>query len=196
MIAENLVHGDTSVPLHGPAPLRVRWDPWDASWGNFHHHELGAGVCSLTAGLAAGYLCGGIQVQFDQPIEIRNLAPSAFLDYFSGLQTGQGSGGGFELWNNFSAQECGKPGSLPCDKTRSFLGPTGDLLTSPTCTNCAVCPCVQPMEVFGVLADGHTLQLNVTFISGVPKTLKCACLCSAAATAPPASFCFLSCVLA
>ena len=44
VIAENLVHGDKAVALQGPTPLTVRWDPWEAGWGDFHHHELGASV--------------------------------------------------------------------------------------------------------------------------------------------------------
>ena len=121
--------------------------------------------------------CGGIQIEFDQDIELRNVQPSSFPDYFSGLQTGQGSGGGFELWNNAtpSLSECDKPGFLPCASIASMLGPTGEILTSPTCTNCGmagVCPCKQPMEVSGIIADGRTLQLNVTFINGLPRTLK------------------------
>eukprot|EP01047_Picozoa_sp_COSAG01_P025819 COSAG01_NODE_1643_length_9640_cov_366.002725_8_plen_301_part_00 len=171
IIAENLVHGDQAVALQGPQPVRVSWAPWEDSWGHYHH-EIASGVCGLTVGLAAGYLCGGIQVEFDQQIELRNVMPSAFPNGFSALATGQAQGGGFELWNNVTLSDCGKPGFLPCAQVRMMLGPTGDVLTSPACTNCKICPCMQPMEVAGVLADGKTLQLNVTFISGLPLTLK------------------------
>ena len=30
----------------------------------------------------------------------------------------------------------------------------------------------QPMEVTGIMPDGRTLQLNTTYINGVPRTLK------------------------
>ena len=63
VIAENLVHGDKSVPLQGPMPVKVTWSPWDASWGAFHH-GISSGVCAQTTGPAKGFLCGGIQVRF------------------------------------------------------------------------------------------------------------------------------------
>ena len=174
VIAENLVHGDKSVPLQGPTPVKVTWSSWDASWGAFHH-GISSGVCAQTTGAGKGFLCGGIQITFDQPITFRNMLPSAFTNGISGLATGQGGGGGFELWNNNtpSLSDCDKPGKPPCTAVPSMLGPTGDVLTSPLCTDCDGCPCKQPMEVTGIMADGKTLQLNVTFINGLPKTLKC-----------------------
>jgi hypothetical protein len=35
-----------------------------------------------------------------------------------------------------------------------------------------VCPCAQKLELQGVSEDGFTVQLNTTFISGTPTTLK------------------------
>lgn len=37
VIAENLVHGDAAVPTLGPVPVNVSWDPWEPSWGDYHH---------------------------------------------------------------------------------------------------------------------------------------------------------------
>ena len=175
VIAENLVHGNTSVALQGPKPVNVTWSAWDDTWGKFHH-GIANGVCSLTTGAAKGYLCGGIQITFDQPITLRNMQSDVYVGGFGGLQTGQGSGGGFELWNNNtpSLGDCDKPGKPSCASIPAMLGPSGDTLTSSLCTNCAAagCPCKQPMAVTGILDDGRTLQLNVTYINGLPRTLK------------------------
>ena len=70
-------------------------------------------------------------------------SPSPYNDGMSGLQTGQGGGGGFELWNNNtpSMSDCDKPGTPPCAIVPAMLGPSGEPLTSPLCTDCASCPC-------------------------------------------------------
>ena len=111
--------------------------------------------------------CGGIRITFDQPIVLKNVATGEG----NALDRGMASGGGFELWNNATADAmtaCRAGPNWQCP----LLGPTGDLRMSAVCTNWKVCPLAQPMEVGGVLADGKTLQLNVTFIQGQLKTLK------------------------
>eukprot|EP00040_Diaphanoeca_grandis_P032063 m.193364 g.193364 ORF g.193364 m.193364 type:complete len:221 (-) comp32499_c12_seq3:93-755(-) len=158
VIAENLVHGNTSVPLQGPKPIKVLWSEWDASWGNYHH-GIQQGVCESGGGF--GWKCGGVQITFDQPITLKHLDSSS-------LNYGMGGGGGFELWNNITVTECDTPGKPPC----SAKGPTGETLTTSTCTDCSVCPCMQPLEMAGVLADGLTVQLNTTFVNGEPMFVR------------------------
>ena len=86
------------------------------------------------------------------------------------MDRGMGRGAGFELWNNGTGSLCQfyTVAGHPCPS----YGPTGDLLMSSVCTDPKHCPLNQPMEVAGVLDDGKTLQLNVTFIQGRIKTLK------------------------
>ena len=146
LVAERLVKGNASVPLHGPVPVAVRWDAWNESWG-LYHHGVPSGVCTQN-----GWRCGGIRVTFDQPIELRDGFARA---------NGGASAGGFELWNEVAG-----------DPALGGTSVGGRQLASALCTDCTKCPCSQPLELGGVLADGRTLQLNTTFISGVPTTLK------------------------
>lgn len=143
LVAENLVHNKTEVALHGPLVQSVSWDEWNPSWGGFHH-GIKAGVCALDN----GWICGGLQVKFDRPIVIRQSYGGQY-----------GARHGFELWNNITGI--------------AALGGTSAgsrQLASPLCTDCKKCPCWQPLE-FSVI-DSHTLQLNTTFISGTPASLR------------------------
>ena len=149
LIAENFVYKNTSIPLQGPQPVSVTWDAWNVTWGSYHHDSGISVVCNNNPN---GWKCGGIRVKYDQPITLRS-------QY--GAQYGMGGGTGFELWNDIMGKaEQGTTSS----GSRQLVGAL--------CMDCNACPCKQPMEVTGVLADGVTLQLNTTFVSGNPGTLK------------------------
>ena len=159
------MHGSATTPLLGPRPVKVTFNAWEPSWGLYHHGVAG-GVCA-SGGPDGVWKCGGVQVEFDQPIVLKNVAGGEG----NAMDRGMGRGSGFELWNNVTTERsCAaqtKPG-FRCPE----LGPTGDVLMTSTCTDWNYCPLSQPMEVSGVLDDGKTLQLNVTFIQGYLKTLK------------------------
>lgn len=148
-MAENLVFNNSAVPLKGPTPVSVTWDAWDPSWGSYHHDSGTQTVCNTNA---TGFVCGGIRVKFDRSITLGSRYGGSY---------GMGRGNGFELWNGVIG-----------NTAQGTSNAVSRQLTSPLCIDCRVCPCKQPMEVVGLLADGVTLQLNVTFISGAPRTLK------------------------
>eukprot|EP00944_MAST-04C_sp_MAST-4C-sp1_P000454 g454.t1 len=143
LLGEKLCRGNVKIPGSGPKVLSAVFDPWDATWGNFHH-GVGSGICQTTS--ATGWRCGGIRVKFDQKIVLRS-------QY--GLQYGMSDGGGFSLWNDVMGDNI--PGATSVGSRQ---------LTSNSCLDCTKCPCFQPLEVVGVLEDGYTLQLNTTYVSG------------------------------
>jgi len=150
--AETLVKANASVPLHAPRPVSVTFDAWDASWGNYHH-GIQSGVCT-GGGATPPWQCGGIRVTFDQQVRLRD-------DFAS--NNGGASAHAFELWNGVLGNASAHPGTTSQGSRQ---------LTSAACTNCAVCPCAQKLDLQGVSEDGFTVQLNTTFISGAPTTLK------------------------
>jgi sialate O-acetylesterase len=149
LLGDKLCRGETNIPGAGPNVVNVVFDPWNLSWGNYHH-GVASGICQTTT--TTGWYCGGIRVKFDQKITLRS-------PY--GLQYGMGDGGGFSLWNDVSGE--GIPGATSAGSRQ---------LKSNACLDCSKCPCSQPLEVVGVLEDGYTLQLNTTFVSGKIGYLK------------------------
>ena len=149
LLGDKLCRGNAKMPGAGPNVVEVVFDPWNDSWGNFHH-GVASGICQTTA--STGWRCGGIRVKFDQKITLRS-------QY--GLQYGMSDGGGFSLWNDVSGE--GIPGATSVGSRQ---------LKSNACMDCSKCPCYQPLEVVGVKEDGYTLQLNTTFISGKIGYLK------------------------
>lgn len=67
---------------------------------------------------------------------------------------------GFELFNNVTGTAA-MGGTSAGDRQ----------LTSALCVDCTKCPCSQPVSVSGMVGP-RTLQLNTTFISGIPSILK------------------------
>lgn len=71
--------------LAGPQPIKATFEPWDASWGDYH---FGTGLNSYVCHSGSGFRCGGIVVEFDQEVVLastygqsnawvnRGLAPS------------------------------------------------------------------------------------------------------------------------
>ena len=169
LVAESVVFKNQHAWAQGPLVTAVHWDEWQPTWGADHFgSNPGGGVCANGGG--HGWRCGGIRVTFDRPITLRNVGctSAAFAATSAWAVGGQGggcaalgSGGGFTLWNDRNGTE-----------GQGTLGPTGETLTSSQCTHCDHCPCAQPLQIYGVLDDAVTLQLNVTFISGTPRTLK------------------------
>ena len=164
-VGEALVYHNPAVHASGPVVVSAVWHPFDKSWGDFHFDSNpGGNFCGSTYASGNGWVCGGIQVTFDRPITLSNLQCTAQA-YSRGASQGGcgalGSSGGFELWNDQKG--------VPAHGT---LGPTGETLTSSLCTDCTKCPCMQAAEVWGVMSDGRTIQLNTTFISGHLKTLR------------------------
>ena len=131
----------------GPTVVSAAWDNYDKSWGAYHHGSgLGGAVCGIN-----GWLCGGIRVTFDQDIVVRGA---------SSWHQGSRVDSGFELWND----QLGKP-SLGGTSAGSRQ------LLSALCTDCSACPCMQPLE-FGGQIGPRTIQLNTTFVNGVPATVR------------------------
>ena len=142
--ADRLVKGNSTVPANGPQPVGVVWDAWHSDWGNFHNGTHSS-VCA-----SPPWFCGGVRIRFDQPIRL-----------LPGSQAARYGGSGLRLWN-------GQMGTMALGGAS-----VGDpQLLSALCIDCSKCPCAQPVEVTGVLGDGHTLQLNVSFYSGVPSFVK------------------------
>jgi hypothetical protein len=135
--------------------------------------------CSLFADWVTqgqGWVCAGLKVKFDRPILIRNSYGGQY-----------GARHGFELWNNITGNpvlggtSAGSRQLTCASKATVLLSPRGMmqllaatmvtgccappwLCSSNLCTDCAKCPCWQPLE-FSVV-DSHTVQLNTTYISG------------------------------
>jgi len=65
LVTDRLVYKNASSPLQGPQPLRATFEPWDASWGDYHY---GTGRGSYVCNAGSGFVCGGIKVEFDQPL--------------------------------------------------------------------------------------------------------------------------------
>lgn len=84
LIIQNLVFANKSSPTQGPWVSNVTVDEWDPSWGDFH---LGYG--GGDSNQCIHFLCGGIRVQFDQPLTM--------MDTF-GLVHGNPANG-FEIWD-------------------------------------------------------------------------------------------------
>ena len=167
LIGEALVFKNASVSPTGPMVVRAKWDAFDPSWGTFHFGSNPHGSFCATAH-TKGWHCGGIQVTFDRAVTLSNIQCTAQA-FSQGASRGGcgalGSSGGFELWNNVSGNATAHPGTV---------GPTGETLVSPLCTDCSGCPCTAPAEVWGILPGSgeRTVQLNVTWVLGSLKTLK------------------------
>ena len=65
LVTDNLVYGNSSSPVQGPQPIRATFEPWDASWADFHY---GTGAGSYVCHAGSGFSCGGIKVEFDQDL--------------------------------------------------------------------------------------------------------------------------------
>ncbi len=132
----------------GPAVVSAIFDNYEKSWGAYHH---GSGLGGVVCNNANGWLCGGIRVTFDRDIVVKGA---------SAWHAGSRVDNGFELWND-------QLGSAALGGTSAG----SRQLASALCTNCAQCPCWQPLEFSGQVGP-RTVQLNTTFVNGKPKTLK------------------------
>jgi sialate O-acetylesterase len=65
LLTDRLVYKNESSPLQGPQPLRATFEAWDDSWDDFHY---GTGRGSYVCKAHTDFLCGGIKVEFDQPL--------------------------------------------------------------------------------------------------------------------------------
>ena len=95
--ADNVIYGNASSPTSGPRVKAAVWHPWDSSWGNYHF-QTGAGSYVCGTGSKGPFLCGGLQLTFDQPVALRpfySAAPPSATGYY-GLLSGASSG--LELW--------------------------------------------------------------------------------------------------
>eukprot|EP00048_Salpingoeca_helianthica_P014337 m.221182 g.221182 ORF g.221182 m.221182 type:complete len:553 (-) comp15737_c0_seq1:659-2317(-) len=81
--ALNVVYGNTQYPRFGPKLTQVYVDDWSVSWGDYHL-GFGSGVC----GAGSGFLCLGIRLVFDEPL---NITSTYGLNY--------GYPSGFELFD-------------------------------------------------------------------------------------------------
>jgi sialate O-acetylesterase len=117
LVAQNLLRGNSSIPLQGPLVTKVGWDDWDVSWGHFHHGQPG-GVCTTPNQRAqpgnAGWRCAGLRVTFDRAVVLQQ-SYGAINGYRHG----------FELWNNATG-----------DPTKGGTSCGDRQLTSALCTNC------------------------------------------------------------
>ena len=163
LLGEALVFHNKAVSPTGPQVLTASWDLYEPSWGDFHYDSNPGGqFCGSSYASSHGWICGGIQLTFDRAVALTNLqcTAQAFSKGASRAGCGAlGSSGGFELWNGVDGNSTRFPGTV---------GPTGETLRSNLCTDCRQCPCMQPVEVWGLLpgSNGRVLQLNVTWIMG------------------------------
>lgn len=65
LVMDRLLYKNASSPLQGPQVLKVTFDPCSSGWGDYH---FGTGLNSYVCSPGSGFLCGGIRVQFDQPL--------------------------------------------------------------------------------------------------------------------------------
>ena len=161
LLGEALVFHNRTVPPTGPRVVSAVWDRFETSWGAFHFDSNpGGSFCNSTYASSHGWICSGIRLTFDRAVKLSNLDCTARGFSMGASHAGcgaLGSSGGFEVWN-----------SVDGDSTHGTLGPTGETLASPLCTDCKRCPCMQPAEVWGLLPGSadRVLQLNMTWIMG------------------------------
>ena len=130
----------------GPKVVSAVFDNYEASWGAYHHGSGLNPVCGIN-----GWLCGGIRITFDQDIQVKGA---------SGWHSGSRVDNGFELWNDqFGEAALGGTSA----GSRQIL--------STLCRDCSKCPCMQPLEFSGIIGP-RTVQLNTTFVSGKPATVR------------------------
>ena len=125
-------------PTSGPRVVSATWHAWDATWGDYHYGYGGPGGTVCGAGT---FLCGGVTVRFDQPIRMR--------DFYRVSPISPPSGGA--LPSQTYGFQTGAPSGFE-------LWQDGNETTSPLAWG-------QPAVLSGILDDGFTVQLNVTWIS-------------------------------
>lgn len=70
LVTDRLVYKNSSSPMQGPQVLKAIFDPWSSDWGDYH---FGTGLNSYVCRPGSGFLCGGIRVQFDQPLVLASI---------------------------------------------------------------------------------------------------------------------------
>jgi hypothetical protein len=65
LVTQRIVYGDLSAPLQGPRVVKVMYDAWSSSWGDYHY---GTGTGSYVCNPGSGFTCGGVRLVFDQPL--------------------------------------------------------------------------------------------------------------------------------
>ena len=95
LATDNILYGNASSPVSGPKPIKVVFNKWDATWGNYH---FGTGSNSYVC-TGGQWTCGGVQITFDSPVRIRSfynpVNPITTDENMYGFV--QGSNSGFEL---------------------------------------------------------------------------------------------------
>jgi hypothetical protein len=69
ILGESIIHGTSSIPARFPQPVAVHAVMYDPSWGAQYHY--GTGIAHTSGGAGGGACVWGIQVEFDQDVQLR-----------------------------------------------------------------------------------------------------------------------------
>jgi hypothetical protein len=69
ILGESIIHGNSSIPARFPQPVAVHAVMYDPSWGAQYHY--GTGIAHTSGGAGGGACVWGIQVEFDQDVQLR-----------------------------------------------------------------------------------------------------------------------------
>ena len=97
LITDHLVYKNLSSPLQGPQPISATFEPWDASWGDFHY---GTGSGSYVCHAGSGFRCGGIKVLFDQELVLDSTLGQSNAWVMAGLAPARPSTNDLVCWDN------------------------------------------------------------------------------------------------